>query len=54
MIAFIVTRGYGDFGGDGSIALVAVRGYLLVGAPTDTWALVTVDDPGGSWSVDTP
>ena len=54
MIGFVVTRGFGDYGGDGTIGLVVLRGYLASGAPSDTWALVTVDDPGGSWSVDTP
>ena len=52
MINFIVTRGYGDFGGDGTIALVVLRGYDQ-SAPDD-WSLVTVTDPGGSWSIDTP
>lgn len=53
MIPFIVTRGYGAFT-DAVIGFVTVRGYLRTTAPTDTWALVEVDDPGGSWSVDTP
>ena len=47
----IVRRGFGD---GGTISLIVLRGFAVSGVPSDVWSLVTVTDPGGSWSVDTP